>query len=281
MPHRPFAEAESACSLTAKPVDENRQVCPSPAKGPLSSPPTLSVIVPLYNEELTVLEILHRLLAVSCVAQVIVVDDGSTDQSLLYARKAAARDARVQILRHRKNYGKGTAVRTAIPHVREPIVVTQDADLECDPQDLKAMLVRFSDPTVHVVYGVRQAPSGGTRSSVYAMGCSFLTWVTNRLYGTRLTDEPTCYKMLRSKLLRELSIQSRGFEYCPEVTAKAVLLGYSIHEVPIHYMPRTRREGKKIRFRDALLALWTLIRLRVAARKSVPFSQSPEGFHER
>jgi dolichol-phosphate mannosyltransferase len=218
----------------------------------------LTVIIPAYNESATVGEILDRVLASPIDLEAIVVDDGSTDatpQALACFRD----DPRVVIVRHERNLGKGAAIRTGIAHARGDITLVQDADLEYDPGDYEKLLAPFDDPGVSVVYGSRRLMPNPDSSAIFKMGGVSLTWITNLLYGTGITDEPTCYKAFRSELLRSLPLKCEGFEFCPEVTALVARRGYRIHEVPIRYYPRSIAEGKKIRLSDWFKAVATLL----------------------
>ena len=232
-------------------------------------PPTLSVIVPAYNEAKTLPALLDLVLASPVVSEVVVVDDGSTDATGSVVARYA-RDARVRTASHERNRGKGAAIRTGIGLVTGEVVIVQDADLEYDPADYGAILREFDDPSVSVVYGSRRLlganPIAGLR---FYLGGVTLTWLTNLLYGTRITDEPTCYKAFRAGLLRSLPLSCEGFEFCPEVTALVALRGIAIREVPIHYAPRTAAEGKKIGARHWFEAVATLVRLRFASRERV------------
>jgi glycosyltransferase involved in cell wall biosynthesis len=230
-------------------------------------PPTLSVIVPAYNEAKTLPALLDLVLASPVVSEVVVVDDGSTDGTGgIVARYAGG--PRVKAVSHERNRGKGAAIRTGIGLVTGEVVIVQDADLEYDPGDYGAILREFEDPAVSVVYGSRRLsrtnPIAGLR---FYLGGVSLTWLTNLLYGTRITDEPTCYKAFRSALLRSLPLTCEGFEFCPEVTALVARRGLAIREVPISYAPRTAAEGKKIRARHWFEAVATLVGLRFAPRR--------------
>lgn len=234
-------------------------------QAPSEALPSLSALVPAFNEEPTIAEVLERVRALPLTGlEILVVDDGSTDGTAREARRIADLDPRIRVFSHSENSGKGAAVRTALRHARGDVVVVQDADLECDPRDLLTMLARFRDADVHVVYGVRPRWTGNPRGRwLYDLGAALLTAATNVLYGARISDEPTCYKMLRRALLLDLKIESHGFDFCPEVTAKLLLRRQTIHEMPISYNPRRRREGKKIKVVDAISALCTLLRWRI------------------
>lgn len=221
----------------------------------------LSVIMPVLNEEDTIEPILERVLAVPLEKQLIVVDDGSTDGTWNILQRYASK---CTLLRHTRNMGKGAAIRTALPHVTGDVVITQDADLEYDPAEYLSLIKPIEEGRADVVYGSRllngKSPTAGL---AFYLGGRLLTWLANLLYGLRITDEPTGYKVFRTKLIRGFELKSTGFEFCPEVTALVALSGARIVEVPISYRPRSVMEGKKIRWRDGLIAIWTLLRYRV------------------
>lgn len=226
----------------------------------------LSVIVPVYNEADTVARLIERVLAVeldNVEREIIVVDDGSTDGSHdVLERIAAKRPDVIKVYRHERNRGKGAAIRTALEHVTGDVVITQDADLEYDPEDYPKLLALFEDPAVRVVYGSRNLRSNPRSSWAFYWGGRLVSWVANLLYGSDLTDEATGYKLFRTDLLRSLDLQADGFEFCPEVTSKLLRRDVVIHEVPISYRPRGLEEGKKINWRDGLEAVWTLVKHR-------------------
>lgn len=224
--------------------------------------PRLSVIVPVYNEERTVEEIVRRVLDLPIDVEVIAVDDASTDRTPEILR-AFAFDPRVRLLRHERNRGKGSAIRTAIPHCRGRAITIQDGDLEYDPNDLPRLLEPIERGEADVVYGSRVLAAGNVHGyRRYYLGGRLLSHLANVLYGIRITDEPTCYKVFRADVLRGMDLRCERFEFCPEVTAKAARAGLRIVELPISYRARGMEEGKKIRFRDGLEAIWTLLKYR-------------------
>ncbi len=251
---------------------------------------SLAVIVPVFNEERTIATLLDRLLAVPVVDEVIVVDDASTDGTVArvepYLRSAGSEQpgplsadsgypssgadaatrgltwrAPVRLLRHPANRGKGAAIRTGLDAVTAESVVIQDGDLEYDPQDFAPML-KVHRSGAAVVYGSRIRGNNRFSYMSFYLGGRLLSALSNILYGLSITDEPTCYKMLSTDLLRRLDLQCERFEFCPEVTAKVARLGYAIVECPIRYAPRSLEEGKKIGLRDGIEAIATLLRYR-------------------
>lgn len=230
------------------------------------SPLTLSIIVPAYNERNTIGELLRRLQAVQFGNDVrtehIIVDDGSTDGT---RETLESFRGQCTVVTHPENRGKGAAIRTGIAHAGGDVLVIQDADLEYDPRDLPSLLHALRDGAHDVVYGSRVLgrPRKAYASYFFHLGGLLVTWWTNVLYGTQLTDEATCYKMFTRHVRDAITLESTGFEFCPEFTGKVLRSGYTIHEVPISYEPRSRIEGKKIRLRDGLVALWTLTKVRL------------------
>lgn len=223
----------------------------------------MSVIVPVYNEVLHLEELLQAVLASPIKKEVIIVDDGSTDgtrEKLL----ALPQHEDVTIVFHEKNCGKGASIRTALAYARGEYVLIQDSDLEYDPEDYPALLAPLQRGRANVVYGVR--PDRPERGLRFFLGAKLLTHLTNLLYGTRIHDEATCYKVFRRPLLAQLRLDCRRFEFCPEVTSKLCRMGEKIDEVPISYHPRSAEEGKKIRLSDGWMAIWTLIRYRFLPR---------------
>ena len=223
----------------------------------------LSVVIPVYNEASTLAQVVERVIEVEVEKEILIVDDGSTDGTWEVIQRLAARwpDV-VKPLRHERNRGKGAALRTAVPHVTGDVVITQDADLEYDPADYPRLLAPFASPEVQVVYGSRNLRRNPRSSWTFYWGGRLLSWLVNLLYGARITDEATGYKAFRADLFRSLRWKADGFEFCPEVTARILRRGIRIVEVPISYRPRSREEGKKIHWRDGLIAIWTLIRYR-------------------
>jgi glycosyltransferase involved in cell wall biosynthesis len=217
----------------------------------------------VYNEERTVGPLLDRVLEVDLGVEkeIIVVDDASRDRT---PENLRAYSERVRVLTHPQNRGKGAALRTALAEATGDFVVPQDADLEYEPLDLRRLLDAAHATGARVVYGSRRLERRNRQYSglAFYLGGVLVTWVANVLYRLRLTDEPTCYKLVARDLLLRMELASERFEFCPEVTAKAARLGERIVEVPILYRPRHLAEGKKIRARDGWEAIATLWRYR-------------------
>ncbi|MEA2081761.1 MAG: glycosyltransferase family 2 protein, partial [Elusimicrobiota bacterium] len=223
----------------------------------------VSVIIPFYNEEKYLGEIVGKVLARPEVSEIVAADDGSTDGSRGLMEAAAAKDPRLKIVGLKRNTGKGAAVKAALKSATGDIIIIQDADLEYDPDDYPVLLEPFKKLEVRVVYGSRLLrKNNGISYFSFAAGGILLTKITNLLYGSSITDEPTGYKVFRSDVIKSLFLYARGFEFCPEVTAKIIKKGEKIYEVPISYTPRKIYQGKKIRFRDGLIAIWTLVKYR-------------------
>jgi len=224
----------------------------------------ISIIIPVYNEKSTIGKILEKIDKVDLgetEKEVILVDDYSTDGSREILRRLENKYA---VIYHEKNRGKGRAIRSGLEKATGDWVIIQDADLEYDPEDYKKLLAKIQEPDAEAVYGSRRLYSNyfSDRHSghIFALGGIFLTWLTNLLYNANITDEPTCYKMFKTDLIKNLNLRCERFEFCPEVTAKIAKRKIKIHEVPINYYPRHKDEGKKINWRDGLEAIWTLIK---------------------
>ena len=226
----------------------------------------LTIIVPVYNERNTVKEILRRVRAVDLgeiAKEIIVVDDGSTDGSSEILKMEA--DSTIKVLHHPRNMGKGAAIRTGLEQMTGDFVVIQDADLEYDPAEFNEMIRPIQDGVADVVFGSRL--SGGKPQRVYMfwhrVGNGFLTFLTNLLYNTTLTDMETCYKMFRSEVIRQIHIRSDDFSVEPEITAKIFKnRRLRVYEMPISYYGRTYEEGKKISWKHGIGAVVALIRYR-------------------
>lgn len=223
----------------------------------------LSIIVPVYNEQQTLPEIMRRLIDLPFEKEIIAVDDASRDDSPnILAR--LARDGMIQLYSHERNCGKGTAIRTGLKHARGEYTIIQDADLEYDPNDIGDMLAVAQRHDADAVFGSRILGSGsGISYWRYYWGGRLLTFLANLLYRVNISDESTCYKMIRTELLKSLGLTCRRFEFCPEVVARLGRRKIKILEIPISYSPRRMEEGKKIRWHDGATAIWTLIKYRL------------------
>ena len=226
----------------------------------------LSILVPVYNERQNLELLLPRIRAVHLPIdrELILVDDGSTDGTRAFLAGLSAPDTCV--LFHERNRGKGRAVRTALASATGDIIIIQDADLEYDPGDYPALLEPILKRSASVVYGNRRGYPGMRKSYArFYWGGRLLTALANLLYGAGIHDEPVCYKVFKREVLDGMTLCCERFEFCPEITAKVRKAGYRIHEVPVHYAPRKISEGKKIRWKDGVQAIWTLIHYRFAS----------------
>jgi glycosyltransferase involved in cell wall biosynthesis len=232
---------------------------------------TLSIVIPVYNEKATIGTVIRRVIEADLGdinKEIIVVNDGSNDGTKEELAKIVKTvKVPIMVIDQVKNQGKSIALRTGFEKVSGEVTVVQDGDLEYDPGDFKLMLKKMGEDGVRVVYGSRQL---GGRKNQYSglsfyLGGQVLTWITNLLYGANITDEPTCYKMFETKLLKSIKLESVRFEFCPEVTAKVSRMGEKIYEVPIKYNPRNKKQGKKIKLSDFWEAVWVLVKNR--ARK--------------
>lgn len=219
----------------------------------------MSVIIPVYNEQNTLTDILRRVKDVKLRKEIIVINDGSTDKTKQILKRFAA-EPDFKIVTFPKNQGKGAAVRKGIEVARGDYIVIQDADLEYNPEDWRRLL----EPTkrgAKTVYGSRfmGAYRVGVANIFHYLANRLLTGLTNLLYGSRLTDMETAYKLIERKLAQSLELTSDRFEIEPEITAKILKKGIKIHEVAISYAGRQYHEGKKITWRDGLTSLWAIV----------------------
>jgi glycosyltransferase involved in cell wall biosynthesis len=222
----------------------------------------LSVIVPVFNERNTVVEILRRMRAVELPIdrEFVVVDDGSDDGTRAVLTQLG--DSTVKVVTHSQNRGKGAAVRTGLQHVTGDLVLIQDADLEYDPDDWTKLLAPVLKGRAVVVYGSRFTGEHRNMLFLHWAGNRTLSLVTNLLYNTTLSDMETCYKLFDREVLESITLKSEKFDFEPEVTAKVLRQGIRIYEVPISYAGREVDEGKKITWRDGFAALMALVKYR-------------------
>ena len=227
---------------------------------PLPADPVLSVVMPVYNERTTVETIIRRVLAVPMRLQLIVVNDGSKDGSKEILDRLQAELGFTLI--HQENAGKGAALRRGFAEVTGDMMVIQDADLEYSPEEYPDLIELIIKGHADVVFGSRFLGRHRVFMFTHYMGNRVVTFATNILYNTMLTDMETCYKVMRTEVLRSFSVHSNGFGIEPELTAKIFKRGYRVYEVPITYAGRGYDEGKKITWRAGFEALWVLLKYR-------------------
>jgi glycosyltransferase involved in cell wall biosynthesis len=223
--------------------------------------PLLSVVMPVYNERHTIEEIIRRVLAVPLRIQLIVVDDHSTDGTRDILNKLKE-ELSFQLVLQPRNEGKGSALRRGVAAATGDILVIQDADLEYSPEEFPELIDLICTGRADVVYGSRFLGRHRVFLFTHYLGNRFLTLVTNVLYNTMLTDMETCYKVMRIEVMRSMTLRSNSFAIEPELTAKIFKRGFRVYEVPITYDGRGYEEGKKIGWRDGVVALWALLRFR-------------------
>lgn len=226
-----------------------------------------SILIPMYNEENSILFILNKVkTALSHFRyEIIVIDDGSTDQSAQEVKKFMSLNPQITIkYLHQNNQGKGGAVRTGLQQAEGEIIVIQDADLEYEPSDIPSLLALFTNGA-QVVYGSRNMVKGKREHSsvFFYWGGLVVTFFTNLLFGSKLTDEATGYKLFHAQVLENLSFKNNDFAWEPELTAKILKQKIEIVESPVSYHPRSIDEGKKISWKDGVKAIWVLIKERL------------------
>lgn len=225
---------------------------------------TLAVVIPCYNEVENIAEVLQRVEEVGLANEIIIVDDGSTDGSrAVLASIEAEGHPNVRIIYHERNLGKGAALVTGFAAAESDVILIQDADFEYDPREYAVLLKPLQEGVARVVYGSRFL--GGPRKAMNfwnMVANKGLTLATNVLYNAILSDMETCYKVFEREVIQDMVIHARGFEFEPEFTAKVLKQGIRIYEVPISYNGREWNEGKKIKWTDAPIALWTLLKYR-------------------
>lgn len=222
----------------------------------------LSIIMPAYNEIDTIAEIIKRVMAVKIPKELIIIDDGSKDGTRDFLSKI--KHPSIKVVFHKKNQGKGAAIRTGLAKATGDIIIIQDSDLEYDPEDYHKLIKPILAGKSKVVYGTRfpRSKNRPPLSNKFFLANRILTHTTNILFGADITDEPTCYKVFSSEVFKRVKLKCQRFEFCPEVTAKVLRKGYKILEVPIAYHPRSVEEGKKINWKDAFEGFWTLVKYR-------------------
>ncbi|MBN2288464.1 MAG: glycosyltransferase family 2 protein [Candidatus Glassbacteria bacterium] len=224
----------------------------------------LSVIIPVFNEKATIVEVIDQVNRVPIEKEIIIVDDGSTDGTVEAIKKKEHEVTKVHL--SRINFGKGAAVRVGLTYVTGDVVIIQDADTELDPREYIRLIAEI-ERGADVVYGSRFLKPDPHVSLVTRLANKFLTGLTNLLFGGDLTDMECAYKMFRTEVARRLSLRCIGFEFEPEITAQFLSLGYKIVQVPITYNPRKVQQGKKINWRDGVRAIWYLFFYRFTMKK--------------
>jgi glycosyltransferase involved in cell wall biosynthesis len=228
---------------------------------PVPRDPLLSVVMPVYNERHTIDEIIRRVLAVPMRIQLIVIDDVSTDGTTEILERLQ-KELGFTLLKQSKNGGKGSALRRGFKEVAGDLMIIQDADLEYHPEEYPLLTNLITSGRADVVYGSRFLGTHRVFLLTHYLGNRLLTFITNVLYNTMLTDMETCYKVMRVDVLRSMELKSNGFGIEPELTAKVFKRRYKVYEVPISYDGRGYDEGKKITWRDGVVALWVLLKYR-------------------
>ena len=234
----------------------------------------VSIITPFFNEERTLPILLQRAavapLPTGMTREFVLVDDGSSDGSNAAAADFVRHNPEVaRLITLPSNQGKGAAMRRGLAAALGDILVIQDADLEWDPADYMRLLLPYADPAIAVVFGSRLIGNeAGCIYYHYYLGGRMLSAWTNLLFGSHVTDEPTGMKSFRRAALDGITLMADGFDFDPELTARLLQAGHTIHEIPVHYEPRTFKQGKKVRPRDALRALWVLLQIRLEGKRS-------------
>jgi glycosyltransferase involved in cell wall biosynthesis len=223
--------------------------------------PKLSVVMPVFNERDTIEEIIRRVLAVRMRIELIVVDDKSTDGTIDLLERLQ-KELGFQLLRQPRNAGKGAALRRGFAAVTGDLVLIQDADLEYSPEEYPLLTELIITGRADVVFGSRFLGRHRVFLLTHYLGNRLLTMIANVLYNTMLTDMETCYKVMRTDVLRSMELRSNGFGIEPEITAKVFKRKYRVYEIPISYDGRGYDEGKKITWRDGVVALWVLVKYR-------------------
>jgi glycosyltransferase involved in cell wall biosynthesis len=222
----------------------------------------LTVVIPVYNEDSTIDEVIEKIRAVNIPKEIVVVNDGSTDGTKNILDDAWANNRISFVHNSPVNQGKGASVRIGFKHAKGDLVIIQDADLELDPNEYYKLVEPFANRDVKVVYGSRFLKSGRRVSIINLLANKLLVFLTNLMYGCSLTDMETAYKVFRREVIKDIKLECNGFDFEPEVTAKILKKGIKIVEIPIEYHPRTREEGKKVNWKDGMRAIWCLLRFR-------------------
>ena len=222
----------------------------------------LSVVIPVYNEKKTILDIVQRVKVVDIDKEIVLVDDYSTDGTREILKNEIEKDSLCRVFYHNKNMGKGAALRTGFSHVTGDVVVIQDADLEYDPNEYHRLLKPIAEGKADVVYGSRFIGSDERRVLFFwhSIGNRVLTLISNMFTNLNRTDMETCYKMFKTEVVKNITIKENGFGFEPEITAKIAKKKYKVYEIGISYYGRDYSEGKKIGWRDGIRALWCILK---------------------
>ncbi len=224
----------------------------------------LSILIPVYNEEKTISDVIKKLLSINfgIDKEIVVIDDGSTDNTVNILKKLQSENFEFKIISHEKNQGKGAAIKTGIKNSSGDIIAIQDADLEYNPKELKNLIKPILNNESLIVYGSRFLKENPVIYKKYYLGNKIISWIISFLFRYRLTDSYTCYKVFHRKVLENINLESKRFEIEAELTCKFLKYGYKILEMPISYAPRSLQQGKKIKFKDAVIGLITILKIR-------------------
>lgn len=223
----------------------------------------LSIVIPIYNERKTLLEILKKVEEADTLGlekEIILVDDNSTDGTREILKNL---EQKYLVIYHTKNQGKGAALRTGFQKASGDFILIQDADLEYHPQNYPRLLRPILEQKTDMVYGSRALQKNPYLRKGNYWGAKLISWLINLLYGSNLTDAYTCYKVFRAEILKEIKLESNGFDFEAEITCKALKKKHKILEVPIDFSPRGFEEGKKIKTKDGFIAIWKIIKYRL------------------